>query len=108
MNIFDGIVPPGPSEQMTLLAQSSGVRIERIVSHGHRSAPDFWYDQNEDEWVYLVSGKGTLAFDDGRRMTLSPGDHCFIPAHCRHRVEETANDTIWIAVFMPSGPAATR
>lgn len=108
MNIFDAIAPPGTDEEITQLAQAGGVRIERMVSHGHRSAPGFWYDQDEDEWVLVARGSGTLAFADGRTVTLAAGDHLFIPAHARHRVEATAPETVWIAVFMPkASPAAT-
>lgn len=99
MNLFAINDPPGDEENIVTLAQTGAMRIERIVSHGHRSAPGFWYDQDEDEWVCIVKGEGIIAFEDGRTRTLQPGDHLLIPAHCRHRVEYTANDTIWIAVF---------
>lgn len=102
MNIFDDIAPHGPEEQIALLARSGAVRIERIVSHSHVSAPGFWFDQPEDEWVYVAKGSGTLAFEDGRALVLAAGDHVFIPAGCRHRVTHTQAETVWIAVFMPS------
>ena len=31
-------------------------KIERIVSRGHASPEDFWYDQEENEWVMVVKG----------------------------------------------------
>ena len=34
-------------EAFETLLHSPAVRIERIVSHGHASPADFWYDQNE-------------------------------------------------------------
>ncbi len=105
MNLFEAILPPAADEQITPLVATPNLRIERIVSHGHHSAHDFWYDQAEDEWVYLVQGEGTLLFADGREMKLKPGDHCFIPAHQRHRVTSTAPETIWIAVFARPGQA---
>lgn len=37
----------------TLLA-TPGVRIERIVSNGQASPPEFWYDQEDVEWVALL------------------------------------------------------
>ena len=43
-------------EAFETLLHSPAVRIERIVSHGHASPADFWYDQNEAEWVLLVQG----------------------------------------------------
>lgn len=105
MNIFEAIAPRGTEEQIDILAQHGAVRIERIVSHHHRSAPGFWYDQAVDEWVLIVKGSGTIAFEDGRRVMLQAGDHVLIPAHARHRVEDTDAPTIWIAVFMPSQSA---
>jgi hypothetical protein len=30
------------------------VRIERIISHGHASPADFWYDQPQHEWVIVL------------------------------------------------------
>jgi cupin 2 domain-containing protein len=33
---------------------------------------------------------------------LKPGEHAFLPAHCRHRVEWTDSDmpTVWLAIHM--------
>ena len=36
--------------------RKSGIRIERIVSRGHTSPPDFWYDQPQAEWVIVLAG----------------------------------------------------
>jgi cupin 2 domain-containing protein len=105
VNIFKALAAPGADEQIDMLAMRAGVRIERIVSHGHCSAPDFWYDQDDDEWVLVVKGSGTIAFDDGETIKLGTGDHLLIPAHRRHRVETTEAATIWIAVFIPNLPA---
>lgn len=104
VNIFKVLAPLGPDEQIDRLAACAGVRIERIVSHGHCSAPDFWYDQDDDEWVLVVQGSGTIVFDDGETIKLCAGDHLLIPAHRRHRVAHTEATTIWIAVFIPPQP----
>ena len=45
-------------EAFETILHSPTVRIERIVSHGHASPADFWYDQEEAEWVLLVQGSG--------------------------------------------------
>ena len=89
------------AELFTDLASGSSVRIVRIVSRGHRSPADFWYDQDEVEFVLLVSGEAELEFEQGAKRTLHPGDWLAIPAHVRHRVAWTApdRDTIWLAVF---------
>jgi cupin 2 domain-containing protein len=100
--------PTLPGELAETLARGIGlVRVERIVSRGHRSAADFWYDQAEEEWVALLSGSAVVRFDD-RSIALSPGDWLRIPARCRHRVEATAEgrDTVWLAVFYPPESAA--
>ena len=89
-------------ERVEPLASTRGVRVERIVSKGHASPADFWYDQAEDEWVTLTSGAARLKLrDPDETVDLKPGDHLLIPAHRRHRVEWTApgEDTVWIAVF---------
>jgi len=41
-NIFSDIPSNLPDEQITPLLMTSSLRIERIVSHGHASPPDFW------------------------------------------------------------------
>lgn len=99
-NLFAGLPAPGADEAFEPLYVGAGARIERIVSHRHASPPDFWYDQAEDEWVMVVAGNAELAFDDGSRRTLAPGDWLVLPAGCRHRVASTAPDTVWLAVHI--------
>lgn len=99
-NLFDDVPADLPQELTHLLLAAQHVRIERIVSHGHSSPPDFWYDQTEHEWVLLLAGAARLQFEEGV-VALRPGDFINIPAHRRHRVEWTTPDepTIWLAVF---------
>ncbi len=102
-NLFDSL-PNTAEEQFTELLKRPGIRIERIVSRGHRSPEGFWYDQQEHEWVLLIQGRARLRFaDDGREVELMPGSHVEIPARCRHRVEWTDPDTetVWLAVHYP-------
>jgi cupin 2 domain-containing protein len=76
-------------------------RIERIVSTGQASPPGFWYDQDRDEWVVVLSGAaGLLVEGENAPRAFRPGDHVHLPAHCRHRVEWTdgAGPTVWLAV----------
>jgi len=101
-NIFPLPGTADDEEQITILARASGMRIERIVSHGQCSPPGFWYDQDEDEWVVLLAGAARVAFDDGRPpQALQSGDFLLIPAGCRHRVSWTDpdQDTVWLALF---------
>lgn len=100
-NLYAAVATGGPDERFDLLAQSPGVRIERIISTGQASPPGFWYDQPEDEFVLLLSGAALLRLEmDNRILDLKPGDWIDIPAHCRHRVEATQADppTMWLVV----------
>jgi cupin 2 domain-containing protein len=97
-------IAPGalPDEIVDTLAGSGTTRIERIVSRGHSSAPGFWYDQAENEWVLVMKGEARLQFKrDNRIVHLMEGDYVNIPAHEEHRVQWTAEgrDTVWLAVF---------
>jgi len=103
-NLFNAIPEKLPEELLTTLAAHDSVKIERIVSDGHASPEGFWYDQQQHEWVLLVSGSAVLSIetDSGiERVELKPGDYLLIPAHQRHRVESTSSieKTIWLAVF---------
>lgn len=75
------------------------VRIEQIISTGQNSDSDFWYDQDEAEWVVVLQGFGIIEYKDNSTIILHAGDSLFIPPHIIHRIKETANPTIWLAVF---------
>ena len=62
------------SEIIERLAGDGPVRIERIVSRGEASPGGFWYDQDEAEFVVVLSGAARLRFADGDVMSLGPGD----------------------------------
>lgn len=100
-NIFSGIPADIPEEIFETIAESSPVRIERIISRGQATPQGVWYDQDLDEWVILLKGSAEILFDaEVRPLTLLPGDHILIPAHCRHRVTRTDDrePTVWLAV----------
>ena len=88
----------------TLLAGEGPWRLERIVSSGQASPPSFWYDQEEDEWVTLLSGEATILLLNGDGSTetvdLVPGRALLLPAHRRHRVAKTsvAPPCVWLAL----------
>lgn len=105
-NLFDGIPAPRDEELVERLAVGASTRVERIVSRGQSSPPDFWYDQDEHEWVVLLAGAARLRVEgEAADVTLAPGDYIDIPAHTRHRVEWTdpTRDTVWLAVFYREG-----
>mgnify|MGYP003624341327 FL=1 len=104
-NLFADLGAPEGGEKFLPLLQTDTTCVERIASHGSASPPGFWYDQPDDEWVMIVTGSAELAFDDDSRMSMRPGDWVTIPAHCRHRVESTAPDTVWLAVHVRHLPA---
>lgn len=102
MNIFENIPDKISEELVEELHKNPHVRIERIVSSGNVSPEGFWYDQDEDEWVLLITGTAVLAFEDSRTVELKAGDTFFISAHIKHRVVYTSSDPkcVWICVFI--------
>ena len=92
-------IAPGGEEFVETLLRGKGVRIERIVSHGHVTPEDSWYDQTEDEWALVLQGNARLLFEDGREMALAAGDHVLLKAHQKHRVSYTSSPCIWLTVF---------
>ncbi|MGB5686902.1 MAG: cupin domain-containing protein, partial [Candidatus Electrothrix sp.] len=96
--VFDELLRAG---QAGNARNARNLRIERIVSKGHTSPETGWYDQEENEWVLVLEGAGTILFaEDNRRMTLRKGDYLHIPAHTKHRVVWTEPEelTVWLAV----------
>lgn len=89
----------GP-ETINELLRNGSIKLEHIVSNGKASDPDFWYDQDDEEWVTLVQGKASLQFEE-ETVELVAGDALTIPAHCKHRVASTSPDAIWIALHYP-------
>lgn len=100
MNLFALPAEISGEEILEPLIADKGVLIERIISAGQASPAGFWYDQERDEWVVLLQGRAELAYLDGKRVLLGPGDWVFIPAHEKHRVESTSTEPpcIWLAV----------
>ena len=99
-NIFEAIPENLQTEVFERLAEANGVKIERIISKGHKSSKTDWYDQASQEWVMLLQGEAVLSFIDEPAIKLKAGDFLNIPAHKKHRVEWTTPDveTIWLAV----------
>lgn len=100
-NLIVDLPALGEAECFDVILERPGIKIERIVSHGHSSPKDFWYDQETNEWVTILKGNALLLFEgDSTRVALQPGSHLNIPAHRRHRVEWTDpnEDTVWLTV----------
>lgn len=98
-NLFSNIPSSLPEELLESFLSHTNVRIERIVSQGHSSPKDFWFDQSEHELVVVLRGAARLQFEDGE-VEMKAGSFLEIPAHQRHRVEWTTPDerTIWLAI----------
>ena len=101
-NLFaDVSAATAEEESFSEIFARPGLKIERIISHGQASPPDFWYDQAWNEWVIVLKGNATLRFEDEpATLALGVGDYVFIPAMKRHRVEwtEPQQPTVWLAV----------
>ncbi|MBW2186899.1 MAG: cupin domain-containing protein [Deltaproteobacteria bacterium] len=107
-NLFSSIPTTLDQEIFEDLFKNDTVRIERILSKGHCSGENDWYDQDENEWVVVLKGAGTVVFADDRQVQLNEGDYLNIPAHTKHRVLWTRvlwTDpdvvTVWLAIFYP-------
>ncbi len=107
-NLFSLPQPLPTVEIFIPIIKTDGLLIEKIISVGHTTTPGQWYDQEHDEWVMVVQGDATLAFEDsfadsaedGSTVNLVAGDYVLIPAHCRHRVVATSHEPvcIWLAI----------
>jgi cupin 2 domain-containing protein len=86
-------------EAITTLLSTPALRVLRIVSNEHASAPGRWYDQDEHEWVALIAGEAELAIEGHGQIPLRAGDALLLPRRTRHRVERTSRDAVWLAVF---------
>jgi len=100
-NLFSGFSSSSSEEQFAELLSRPGIRIERIISTGQASRPDFWYEQPEAEWVLLLQGEALLRFEDeAESRRLKSGDFLDISPLRRHRIDWTdpTQSTIWLAV----------
>ncbi len=103
-NIFENIKINKDKEQFNDIINTKDVRIERIVSNGQISEQDFWYDQNENEFVVVLKGRAILQIKQNNEIkeyVLNEGDYLNIQANIKHRVKYTSLDepTVWLAVF---------
>jgi len=103
-NIFESIPERLDDELIESLFKNEKINIERIVSKGHRSPENAWYDQIFDEWVIVLKGAATLEFESlktsDRTISLTSGDYIYIAAHTKHKVTWTDPnlETVWLAV----------
>ena len=101
-NFFQDIPKALSAELVEKVLSTPAIRIERIISNGQSSPQGFWYDQEEHEWVAVLSGEALVELEGHKEfIKLVPGDTLHLPAHTKHRIESTAllQATIWLAVF---------
>jgi cupin 2 domain-containing protein len=101
-NLFSNIPLHADDEIFDTILASDGCKIKRIISRGNQSPPDYWYDQERNEWVMVLKGSAALKFENSKKIVeMMPGDYVYIPSHCKHRVEWTDPEveTIWLAVY---------
>lgn len=99
-NLLTNIPTSIPDEIFETIISKQNIKIERIISKGHKSEPDFWYDQDQSEWILILKGEARLQFED-KFLHLIPGDYLNIAPHQKHRIDWTTpeEETIWLAVF---------
>ena len=99
-SLFESIPKNLPNELFETLVKTDSVHIERIVSRGHTSPEEGWYEQGKNEFVLVLKGAARLEFGDGRVVSMGVGDWLEIVAHERHRVVWTdeEGETVWVAV----------
>jgi cupin 2 domain-containing protein len=101
-NLLADIPANLPQELVQTLLRTPAVQVVRVVSQGHRSPEGFWYDQDENEFVVVLSGAARLIFEGQTDpVEMIAGSWINIPAHQRHRVEWTDPNqaTVWLGIF---------
>lgn len=99
-NLFQNIPESSEDELFQTIVESKNIRIERILSYGQKTPEDYWYDQEEEEFVLLLEGEAKIEYENREIYHLKRGDTLFIKAHQKHKVVYTANPTIWLAIFI--------
>ena len=103
-NLFDvSAIESFDFEFFETLLEGRAFQLKRIVSSGQITPVDQWYDQDDDEWVVLLSGSAQILFQENQTVVeLAVGDYLHIAAHQKHRVTRTDQNTIWLALhFTP-------
>lgn len=99
-NFFEDIPLDKGDEKFYEIFNNNTIKIEKIVSNGQKSPENFWYNQEEGEFVMVLEGFAILEFED-KEVELKKGDCINIESHRKHRVKYTSEKepTIWLAIF---------
>ena len=99
-NLFEAMPDNLEQEFFELLLDKENIKIERIISKGHSSPDCGWYNQQQHEWVVVLKGEATIAFERGEDVNLKVGSYLNIPANTKHKVKWTTpeTETVWLAI----------
>ena len=100
LNLLENIPNSSKNEIFETIITNDNIKIERIISYGQTTPEDFWYDQNENEFVVVLKGKAIIKYDNNKVFKLKEGDSLFIPSKQKHKVIYTSNPTIWLSIFV--------
>ena len=99
-NLYDFSDKQIGKEYIETLFEKQNIRIEKILSDGEISPEGFWYDQFEDEIVFLLKGSAVIEYQNGTSIELKEGDYLELPARKKHRVAKTSKNCVWLTVFI--------
>ena len=70
-NIYSDIPDDLTHEVIDEILRNGALKLERIVSKGHETSKDQWYDQEKNEWVILLkSSAGLMIEGEGEIVVL--------------------------------------
>lgn len=100
-NIFENIPQELQEELFEDIINTKDIKIERIVSQGHTSPKEGWYESEQNEWVIVLQGDATLTFENEKSVNLKAGSYYNITASTKHKVSYTSKtqQTIWLAIY---------
>lgn len=100
-NIYQDIPKDTQEELFEEILKSENVKIERIISDGHTSPKEGWYESEQSEWVIVLQGEARLLYEDKKEIELKCGEYQNIPAFTKHKVSYTSFNerTIWLAIY---------
>jgi len=100
-NIFSEIPNSLKEELFENIISTENIKIERIISDGHSSPKEGWYESEQNEWVIVLEGDAILTLESGENIILKRGDYYNITAFTKHKVSHTSKSekTIWLAIY---------
>ena len=81
-NLLQNIPDQLPEERFETLVKNENIHIERIVSKGHTSPKEGWYDQDRQSRFFPVRREAAAGVRHAKRGRFSP-----VPDHAGTRCE---------------------